>query len=129
MQSVNRVINSSSIETIFQRAFDEMNQSLHKSAIDDTLSGTTGIVVVIKGDVLYIGNVGDSRAIIASDINGSCKFSALSNDQTPFRPDERVRLRARGAYVMSMDQIDGYEEKHDNWGLPGVPEVGVCVCV
>ena len=83
------------METIYKSSFVKTNRMLHKSSVDDTLSGTTGITVEIKGDVLYIGNVGDSRAIIASDINGSCKFSALSNDQTPFRKDERDRLRLK----------------------------------
>jgi hypothetical protein len=40
----------------------------------------------------------------------------LSNDQTPYRTDERARVRKTGARVLSMDQIEGIEPVHDNWG-------------
>ena len=75
------------------------NNLLIDGGIDDSLSGTTGITVIVKGDVLYIGNVGDSRAIIASDVDGVPKFSPLSNDQTPFRKDERERIKSKGGKV------------------------------
>jgi len=41
---------------------------------------------------------------------------ALSIDQTPYRQDERARVRAAGAIVMTMDQVEGIEPVHDNWG-------------
>jgi hypothetical protein len=40
----------------------------------------------------------------------------LSSDQTPYRKDERERVKACGARVMSMDQIEGLEPIHENWG-------------
>lgn len=33
-----------------------------------------------------------------------------------FRQDERERVKAAGARVMSMDQIEGLEPIHENWG-------------
>jgi serine/threonine protein phosphatase PrpC len=72
----------------------------------------------VKGDRLYVANVGDSRAIIASEqSDGSLKSLPLSNDQTPYRADERERLKKCGARIMSMDQLDGTEPFHENWGL------------
>ncbi len=41
---------------------------------------------------------------------------ALSSDQTPYRKDERKRVKKCGARVMSMDQIEGVEPIHENWG-------------
>lgn len=88
------------MEAIFVDAFLKANTSLHKSKIDDSLSGTTGIIAVIRGDLLYICNVGDSRAIIASDVDGFLKYSPLSSDQTPFRKDERARLKHCVSYKL-----------------------------
>ena len=47
------------------------------------------------------------------------KYSALSSDQTPFRKDERERLKLRGARIFTIDQIDGHEPIHENWGNDG----------
>jgi len=93
------------------------NTELHKSKIDDSLSGTTAVVVYMNEENIYIANVGDSRAIIGSlNEDGEMVAKALSNDHTPYRKDERERVKACGARVMSMDQIEGFEPVHENWG-------------
>eukprot|EP01038_Epipyxis_sp_PR26KG_P010672 gene10672-14332_t len=101
---------------VYSRAFMNTNAALHKSKIDDSLSGTTGISIFVKGDKLHIANVGDSRAIIATDIDGKLVYSPLSSDQTPYRKDERERLKKLGAKIMTIDQIEGNEPIHENWG-------------
>lgn len=40
----------------------------------------------------------------------------LSRDQTPYRMDERERVKKAGAAIMSIDQLEGQEEMHENWG-------------
>eukprot|EP00578_Thalassiosira_sp_NH16_P022914 CAMPEP_0181082212 /NCGR_PEP_ID=MMETSP1071-20121207/3502_1 /TAXON_ID=35127 /ORGANISM="Thalassiosira sp., Strain NH16" /LENGTH=293 /DNA_ID=CAMNT_0023163785 /DNA_START=15 /DNA_END=896 /DNA_ORIENTATION=- len=40
----------------------------------------------------------------------------LSEDQTPYRRDERERLRKAGARICSIDQMEGIAPMHDNWG-------------
>lgn len=107
----------SASETLYKKAFHSLNNDLHKCPINDSLSGTTGVTVIVKGDALYVGNVGDSRAIIASDIDGKLTYSALSEDQTPYRKDERERLKKCGAKIMTLDQIEGNEAIHENWGV------------
>lgn len=74
----------------------------HRAAFDDQLSGTTGITVLILGKYLYIANVGDSRAIICSQHEKETNkvlAEPLSIDQTPFRKDERERVKKCGAKV------------------------------
>ena len=83
------------MEEAYSNSFEFANKDLHASAIDDTLSGTTGITAVIIGDMLYVGNVGDSRAIIASFEDGKLVSKPLSSDQTPYRKDERERIKKR----------------------------------
>lgn len=40
---------------------------------------------------------------------------ALSSDQTPYRKDERERIKSTGARVLTIEQVDGYEPIHENW--------------
>ena len=47
---------------------------------------------------------------------GSLLAIPLSRDQTPYRKDERERVKLKGAAIMSIDQIEGKEEMHENWG-------------
>lgn len=94
------------------------NDELHTSEIDDSMSGTTAITVLVIGDKLYVANVGDSRAVIAVK-DGANRISAhdLSNDQTPFRKDEYERVKLCGARVLSVDQVEGLKDPDiQNWG-------------
>lgn len=99
------------------------NQELHASDIDDSLSGTTACVALIQGCNVIVGNVGDSRAVLAeapiaaegSTIGGNNRSGRLcaldlSWDQTPFRADEAARVRKAGARVLTLDQLEGIKD-------------------
>ena len=49
------------------------------------------------------------------------KAYALSQDQAPYRLDERVRICKTGARILFLDQIEGLEPIHDNdaWSPDG----------
>jgi serine/threonine protein phosphatase PrpC/CRP-like cAMP-binding protein len=98
------------------KAHLECNKHLHKNTqIDDSLSGTTAISAYIHGkqNRITVANVGDSRAILGQEviIQGakSLKAMPLSRDQTPYRKDERKRIRQTGARILSLDQLEGLE--------------------
>lgn len=92
------------------------NEMLAASPIDDQQSGTTAITVYVDGRRCVVSNVGDSRAMLGGvDDNGDPTTRALSTDQTPYRRDERERVKKYGARVMTADQIDGVEPIHENW--------------
>jgi serine/threonine protein phosphatase PrpC/serine/threonine protein kinase len=103
-------------DALFQ-AHLKCNSNLRaREGISADLSGTTSISVLLYDNKIYCSNLGDSRAILVSSAeDGKCKVTALSNDQTPYRKDERDRVRKYGARIMSMDQLDGLEPMHDNW--------------
>ncbi|KAL7999733.1 putative PPM-type phosphatase domain, cGMP-dependent kinase, protein kinase-like domain superfamily [Plasmopara halstedii] len=103
----------------------QTNRAMHEASFDDSMSGTTSISVLFDGNEIHVSNVGDSRAIIAqenlkaSTQEGEAKLVAkpLSIDQTPFRKDERVRVKKCGARILTVDQVEGLEPIHENWGL------------
>lgn len=101
----------------FHGAFVSANAQLHRAPIDDTMSGTTGIGVFLRGRTLYAANVGDSRAVLAERRGKKVVAVDLSNDQTPFREDECARVRACGARVLTLDQLEGLKNPHVQcWG-------------
>mmetsp|Transcript_841 Transcript_841/g.1435 ORF Transcript_841/g.1435 Transcript_841/m.1435 type:complete len:1104 (+) Transcript_841:45-3356(+) len=122
MQSMNKEgglssLDGKNMQKVYASAFIEANAQLHSnSQIDDSLSGTTAVIILQRGDKLFVANVGDSRAIIASNIDGKLQYSPLSSDQTPYRRDERERLKKCGAKIMTIDQIEGNEPIHENFG-------------
>lgn len=83
------------------------------------MSGTTAISVLFDGNHIHISNVGDSRAIIVQEdpVSGKMLSRPLSVDQTPFRKDERERVKKTGARVMTVGQLEGVEPIHENWGI------------
>ncbi|XP_048129547.1 probable protein phosphatase 2C 35 isoform X2 [Rhodamnia argentea] len=101
----------------YSSAFVRTNHELHDSEIDDTMSGTTAITVLVVGDKLLVANVGDSRAVIALKVGDRVLAENLSSDQTPFRRDEYERVKLCGATVLSLDQLVGLEDPDiQTWG-------------
>ena len=89
------------------------------------LSGSTGISASFHNGRVTISNVGDSRAILGyqdgsgnsgsgsgndKDAHSTLLAVPLSQDQTPWRKDERERIRRCGGRVMTLDQVEGKEE-------------------
>ena len=110
------------LEELFERAFKNCNLLMHAASFDTQLSGTTAVCCLVVGTTLIVGNVGDSRAILGyapDDAQGdgdAIAVQALSVDQTPYRRDERERVKQYGARIMTVDQVEGREKLHENWG-------------
>lgn len=124
-------------EEVCRKSFIECNEMMHEAPnVKDKLSGTTAITASFHFGRLTICNVGDSRAVLGhrlpkDDIEEEkVEISAepqpeptsrliaipLSDDQTPYRKDERERVKKCGAAIMSVDQMEGHEPMHENWG-------------
>ncbi|KAI3707238.1 hypothetical protein L6452_25578 [Arctium lappa] len=104
----------------YSSAFCTTNNELHDNPeIDDSMSGTTAITVLVIGDKLFVANVGDSRAVISVKEGDHNRIVAqdLSYDQTPFRNDELERVKVCGARVLSVDQVEGVKDPSiQSWG-------------
>ncbi|KAK9829289.1 hypothetical protein WJX72_004963 [[Myrmecia] bisecta] len=101
---------SASPETAFHNAMVLTNAQLHQSSIDDTMSGTTAVTVLLRGSTIYVANVGDSRAVLAERQGDQLVAVPLSHDQTPFRRDECERVKKYGARVLTLDQVEGVKD-------------------
>ncbi|GKV06667.1 hypothetical protein SLEP1_g18527 [Rubroshorea leprosula] len=88
-------------------AFLTTNSQLHADSLDDSMSGTTAITVLVRGRKIYVANSGDSRAVIAERRGKDIVAVDLSIDQTPYRADELERVKLCGARVLTLDQIEG----------------------
>ncbi|KAG8380316.1 hypothetical protein BUALT_Bualt06G0003000 [Buddleja alternifolia] len=79
----------------FVKAFKVMDRELRMYAnIDCFCSGTTAVTFVKQGHDLVIGNVGDSRAVLATrDEDNSLSAVQLTVDLKPNLPAEAERIR------------------------------------
>lgn len=76
----------SNVDKAYHKAFVDTNTQLHRHHIDDSMSGTTAITVMLKGSKLHVANVGDSRAVCAiRSAQNRLVAEDLTYDQTPFR--------------------------------------------
>jgi serine/threonine protein phosphatase PrpC len=123
LQSIAKTpVNDPSFDRKFGAAHEKCNEMMHQaSSFDDSSSGTTAVSVWIEGTTIKVANLGDSRAIVAArQSNGKLKAIALSQDQTPYRQDERERCKKTGCRVLTMDQLEGYAPtgpEYENWGV------------
>ncbi|KAG0294764.1 Protein phosphatase 2C 2 [Dissophora globulifera] len=84
-------------KTAIKNGFLEMDRALrHDPEYGGDSSGCTAITASITDkNILYVGNVGDSRAVLGSDGTGI----ALSNDHKPVNRGEARRIIAAGGFV------------------------------
>ncbi|CAH3126033.1 probable protein phosphatase 2C T23F11.1 [Pocillopora verrucosa] len=68
----------------------------------DEMAGTTAIVIILKNNKIYCGNVGDSRAIASK--KGAVE--QLSFDHKPSNDDETRRIIAAGGWV-EFNRVNG----------------------
>jgi len=74
---------------------------LKGSQIDFTFSGTTAIFGVKNGGRLFVGNIGDSRCVLARKgaKEGEIEAVPLSEDNKPENPEEKARILKSGGVV------------------------------
>ena len=88
-----------------ERAFDEAEKTFMDFAENQALmetgqierSGSCGIIVLIVGDMCYVANVGDSRAVMSAD--GGEKILLLSKDHKPESDEETKRIEENGGRI------------------------------
>ena len=92
------------------------NQELGQINLDVKFSGSTLIVVLIRGNIVYCANVGDSRALLARQIVESAEQAtskkwmsiALSRDHKPDNKEESERIYKNGG------RVEAYQDENGN---------------
>ena len=68
--------------------------------MDASVSGTTAVCALMRGDTMWVANAGDSRAIVARrDPKGKLVTHDLTQDQKPDTPQEKERIERMGGRV------------------------------
>ncbi|CAM8941349.1 unnamed protein product [Rhodiola kirilowii] len=91
----------------FLKSFKSMDKELRShSSIDSFCSGSTAVTVVKQGSKLFIGNIGDSRAILATkDSSNTVVPVQLTVDLKPDLPREAERInRCKGRVFALQDE-------------------------
>ncbi|WOH07720.1 hypothetical protein DCAR_0727153 [Daucus carota subsp. sativus] len=91
----------------FLKSYKTMDKELRSHPnLDCFCSGSTAITVVKQGSNLFMGYIGDSRAILASkDINDSMVATQLTVDLKPDLPREAERIkRCKGRVFALQDE-------------------------
>ncbi|AED93745.1 PPM-type phosphatase domain superfamily [Arabidopsis suecica] len=80
----------------------------HHRKIDSYYSGTTALTIVRQGEVIYVANVGDSRAVLAMESDeGSLVAVQLTLDFKPNLPQEKERIIGCKGRVFCLDDEPG----------------------
>lgn len=90
---------STAFPTAHRQCMDAQNE-LH---FDCSLSGTTATLAMQRDGCLYLGHVGDSRAVLARKRGGELKAEDLTEDHRPTCESERRRIQAAGGQVRRLD--------------------------
>lgn len=90
-----------SITNNIRNSFLEYDLMLYKENFKD---GSTAIVILVYDDMLYVINLGDSRAMIISsdekiNIIGNKSCYMCSNDHKPWKDSEKKRIFLAGYFV------------------------------
>ncbi|XP_017883294.2 probable protein phosphatase 2C T23F11.1 isoform X1 [Ceratina calcarata] len=86
-----------------QQGFLELDKDMQNDIVlKDKQAGTTAIALLVKDNVVYSANAGDSRAV--ASVKGTAV--PLSRDHKPTLKDERERIKAAGGWV-EFNRVNG----------------------
>ncbi|CAA7015874.1 unnamed protein product [Microthlaspi erraticum] len=94
---------------LFLKTCADVDQELeHHREIDSFNSGTTALTLVRQGEVIYVANVGDSRAVLATvSDEGSLVAVQITVDFKPDLPQEEERIIGCNGRVFCLQDEPG----------------------
>lgn len=63
--------------------------------------------VLIVGNKVFCANVGDSRAVLAREVDGTLSGFPLNRDHKASEPDESKRIHSAGGRIESFKDAQG----------------------
>lgn len=101
--SKNLEVTNGDMTQAIKKGFLELDDVMkHDSEMEDESSGCTAVVVMVRDNKLYCGNLGDSRAV-CSRVGVA---EPLSFDHKPTNPEESRRINAAGGWV-EFNRVNG----------------------
>ena len=92
--------------------------------VDCRLSGTTAVMCVIHNGLITCANIGDSRLVLGTCVNGKIVSKDISHDHKPDLPAEKRRIESSGGRVFAIDYGDDLPSPARVWlrdaQLPGL---------
>ena len=85
------------LERVFIEIDEALPQLIGSNACEN--SGTTGVVVLLRGTHCWVAHVGDSRVVVGSSWSSRLPVKELSHDHKCDDPIERARIIAAGGFV------------------------------
>ena len=101
------IYNEDLSEVLIDTFLMENNALLRNKQIDSDLSGSTCISVIYTPKKLIISNVGDSRCVLGSRVEGVWEYKNLSRDHKPTIKEEADRIKKNGGRIRPMIDEDG----------------------
>ena len=102
-----------------KKAVQEISEKILHSKIDVDFSGSTLVCVLIIGDFLICANIGDSRAVLGSNLNDWVAID-LTKDQKPNRKDEADRIVRAGGRIGTHEQGGPLRIYYKEQNIPGL---------
>lgn len=94
---------SGQLEEALKQGFLELDAAMQREeSLREEVAGSTAVAVMVKDEVLYCANVGDSRAV--ASVKG--KAEPLSVDHKPNNEGEMRRIIAGGGHV-EFNRVNG----------------------
>lgn len=94
------------IKAAIHKGFIELDKSMRNKepwSNSEDRSGTTAVSALVTPEHIYLGNCGDSRAILCREEN---KLEFATTDHKPYNDSERNRIEKAGGTVM-MQRVNG----------------------
>lgn len=106
----------------FLRANSSLVEQCDKpeSTYDCMMSGTTATTVLIKNNHIYIGHVGDSRAVLCVKNGDQIEAKRLTTDHKPTLPGELQRIQACNGEVKQLPDDIPHRIFMKNKDYPGL---------
>jgi len=94
-------------EPTFERMQDEMRSRYKegRKGLDCVLSGTTATIAIVADGAVFVGHVGDSRAVLSKFevATGTRTAVAVTTDHRPSTHTEKARIEALGGEVKTLN--------------------------
>lgn len=87
------------IPAALTEGFLDVDEKLAQSFVDCEFSGSTAVISLLKGKMLYTAWVGDSRGVLGRKTKNGMEGIDLTIDHKPSDPEEKKRIQSRNGRV------------------------------